>query len=373
MVVQHARPRLDRKNGKPRRRTRGSPMVRESPEEAARRAQLRYVTDATPGIRRVGTGLRVRYVAADGSRISSRDEVQRIRRLAIPPAWTQVWICPNPNGHLQATGRDARGRKQYRYHQRWREVRDEDKYARLLEFADARSRIAAQVERDIAATGFPREKVLAMIVKLLETTFARIGNESYARQNGSFGLTTLKNRHIKSERSGLRLRFRGKSGVLHDVMVTDRRLARLVRRIREIPGQDLFQYLDAEGNPQPVSSTDVNEYLKAAAGADFTAKDYRTWAGTLLAMRYTLANAADLEAPAPKAFIVALVKHVATSLGNTPAVCRKCYIHPAVLNAAMDEGSLARLATLSNGLSPGRDDAGWEDVLRKFLGAQSTL
>ncbi len=336
-----------------------------SPEDAARAAQLRYVSDRAPGIARRGSPSRFSYVGPDGLRVQDAATLQRIRQLAIPPAWTDVWICRLPNGHLQATGRDARRRKQYRYHARWRVVRDGNKYARLSAFGAALATLRARVSDDLGKPGFPREKVVAMVVRLLETTFARVGNESYARSNGSFGLTTLQNRHLKPSRSGLRLRFRGKSGVMHDVAVTDRRLARLVRRCRELPGQDLFQYIDADGEPQPVTSTDVNAYVQETTGSDFTAKDFRTWAGTLLALRYLVQHAEALDEAPPKSFTVEMVKEVAESLGNTPAVCRKCYIHPAVLEAPDEASARARIAALA--ASPPKDEAGWEEALQRLL------
>ena len=338
------------------------------PEDAARAAQLRYVSDRSPGIARRGPPSRFSYFAPDGMRVRDRATIQRIRRLAIPPAWSDVWICRLPNGHLQATGRDARKRKQYRYHTRWRAVRDGNKYARLAAFGAALAPLRARVTADLARPGFPREKVIAMVVRLLETTFVRVGNESYARSNGSFGLTTLRNRHLKLARSGLRLRFRGKSGVLHDVAVTDRKLARLVRRCRELPGQDLFQYLDAEGAPQPVTSTDVNEYVQEATGSDFTAKDFRTWAGTLLALRYLVEHAAELDDTPPKSFTVEMVKAVASSLGNTPAVCRTCYIHPAVLGASDLDAARRRIRARARQDMP-EDEAGWEAMLLQLLTA----
>lgn len=351
----------------PRRSRRRATLERLAPEDAARAALLRYVSADAPGITRHGRGSRVWYVAPDGSRISDRRDIQRIRQLAIPPAWTDVWICANPNGHLQATGRDARGRKQYRYHARWREVRDAEKYSRLLVFGEALTRIRARVASDLARTGFPREKVLAMIVRLLETTFVRVGNASYAKSNGSFGLTTLQNRHVRLARSGLRLRFRGKSGIQHDVLVTDKKLARLVRRCRELPGQDLFQYVDDDGAVQPVTSTDVNDYLKDASGSDFTAKDYRTWAGTLLAIRYAAEHLEPSDAPPPKSFSVELVKEVAHALGNTPAVCRKCYIHPAVFTALGDTDGLRLFGGVSGRSSTQEEQAQWEDALTRLL------
>lgn len=338
------------------------------PEEAARAAKLRYVSDSAPGIRRRGPPSRFAYVMPDGTRVRDRATLDRIRTLAIPPAWTDVWISRVPNGHLQATGRDARKRKQYRYHTRWREVRDGNKYARLAQFGRALAALRERVGGDLSKPGFPREKVVAMVVRLLETTFARVGNESYARENGSFGLTTLQNRHLKSSRSGLRLRFRGKSGVMHDVTVTDRRLTRLVRRCRELPGQDLFQYVDADGEPQPVTSTDVNEYVRETTGSDFTAKDFRTWAGTLLALRYLVRHADALDEAPPKSFMVDLVKEVAESLGNTPSVCRKCYIHPTVLQAPEDDTARARIQALARKGVP-EDESGWEAMLAQLLRA----
>jgi DNA topoisomerase-1 len=307
------------------------------PAETARAVALRYVSDSLPGIRRHRSGKGFFYTRSDGSRVTDRPTLTRIRALAVPPAWKEVWICPSPNGHLQATGRDAKGRKQYRYHARWRAVRDENKYERLQLFGECLPRIRARVEEDLARTGLPREKVLATIVRLLETTFIRIGNEEYVRSNGSFGLTTLRNRHVRVEGSSIRFRFPGKSGKPHAVRLTDRQLARLVKRLRDLPGQELFQYLDEAGEPQPVDSADVNDYLREISDQEFTAKDFRTWAGTLLAARHlALLEPLALGAHGKTAAVEA-AKHVAEHLGNTPAICRKCYIHPAVLQAHLDE------------------------------------
>lgn len=294
------------------------------PSEAAKAAALRYVSDSGPGLRRQRSGKGFSYRAADGSPLRDRTALTRIRSLAIPPAWREVWICPTPEGHLQATGRDARGRKQYRYHPRWRLVRDETKYERMLVFGATLPRIRSRLRRDLALPGLPRDRVLATIVRLLETSRIRVGNEEYARNNKSFGLTTLRNRHVEIAGATLRFRFQGKSGRSHTVDVSDRRLARLVERCRDLPGQDLFQYLDDAGEPQSIDSGAVNDYLRSVSGRDFTAKDFRTWVGTLLA-------AGLLVEPPPG--LAEATAEVARQLGNTPAITRKCYIHPAVLAA----------------------------------------
>ena len=309
------------------------------PIESAREAGLRYVSDDRPGIRRNRRGKSFRYVQPDGQAVRDRDTLRRIRSLAIPPAWSDVWICPLANGHLQATGHDARGRKQYHYHPRWRAVRDETKYDRLIAFGLALPCIRARVEQDLAQPGLPRGKVLATVVRLLEITLIRVGNEEYARTNGSFGLTTLRNRHVSVEGESVRFSFRGKSGVRHSIRVDDRRLARIVRRCQDLPGQELFQYLDDDGTPRDLDSADVNAYLREIAGQEFTAKDFRTWAGTVLAARALQEfESFDSQAQA-KRNIVAAIESVSKRLGNTTAVCRKCYVHPAVLNAYLD-GSL---------------------------------
>ena len=344
--------------GRSRTRTRTTIGPFTAPEDAAKAARLRHVSDAQPGIGRVRAGRGFRYVDPSGATIKDRDTLARIRSLAIPPAWSAVWICPSPEGHLQATGRDARGRKQYRYHPRWHTVRDETKYGRMLEFGAALPQIRAQVDRDLALPGIPRERALASIVHLLESSLIRIGNEEYARENKSFGLTTFKNRHVEVNGSQIQFRFRGKSGKAHTVSVNDRRLARLVQQMRDLPGQDLFQYLDDEGNAVPVSSADVNEYLRNISGQDFTAKDFRTWSGTLLAAQEL--TAADPFAPeaAPRSILLSAVAAVAGRLGNTVAVCRKCYIHPAVLGAFEDRDRFERWRAVSKlrarrkGLSP---------------------
>jgi DNA topoisomerase-1 len=309
------------------------------PAEAAREAGLRYVHDDGPGIRRRRCGKGFRYTGPGGEAVRDPEVLRRIASLAIPPAWAGVWVCPSARGHLQATGFDARGRKQYRYHPRWRAARDAAKYDRTIAFGRALPRIRARVTADLAQTGLSKERVLATVVRLLETTLIRVGNEEYARENKSFGLTTLRNRHVKVEGGTIRFSFRGKSGVRHDVRVSDRRLARIVARCQDLPGQELFQYQDEEGRLHPVGSAEVNAYLHEIAGEEFTAKDFRTWAGTVLAARALEEFATfDSEAQARKN-VVAAVESVAKRLGNTTAVCRRCYVHPAVLHAYID-GSL---------------------------------
>jgi DNA topoisomerase-1 len=330
---------------------------------AAAAAGLRYVTDDGPGISRKRTGDGFEYLAADGRRVTDPAEIQRINALVIPPAWEDVWICPDPNGHIQATGRDARGRKQYRYHPRWREVRDAAKYERLAAFGAALPRIRAQVDADLRLRGIPRRKVLATVVKLLEETSIRIGNEEYRRQNRSFGLTTMLDRHAHFEGSTLRFEFKGKSGKQHSVRLTDKRLARIVKQCQDIPGQELFQYLDETGERHTIESADVNAYLKEISGSDFTAKDFRTWNGTVLALRYLKICESPASASAGKRLVSGAIKSVAQDLGNTPAVCRKAYVHPVVLNAYL-EGSLEPEA----GVSEDKPDSGLTEEERCVLG-----
>ena len=307
--------------------------------DCARAAGLRYVSDAAPGILRRRRGKAFHYRHADGDPVRDRRTLGRIRALAIPPAWRDVWICSADDGHLQATGRDARQRKQYRYHRRWREVRDETKYGRLIPFAAALPRIRRRVARDLARPGLPRAKVLATVVRLLETTRARIGNEEYARENESFGLTTLRERQVRVDGSRLRFRFRGKSGVEHAIELDDRRLARIVRRMRDLPGEELFRYVDDDGETRRIESADVNAYLKEVSGEDFTSKDFRTWAGTVAAAR-ALCQIGTFETQAEaKRNVAQAIEAVAGALGNTKAVCRKCYIHPEILESYL-EGEL---------------------------------
>lgn len=310
------------------------------PVESAREAGLRYTTDAIPGIGRKRAGKGFRYVGPDGKNIRDPQTLRRMRSLVIPPAWKDVWITTDPRGHLQATGRDARGRKQSRYHPRWRTVRDETKYERMLLFGAALRRIRERVEEHMALIGLPREKVLATVVRLMDSTLIRVGNDEYAKENNSYGLTTMRRKHVKINGSQLLFRFRGKSGVMHEVGIQDRRLARIVRQCQELPGHELFEYLDAEGQRHTVDSADVNDYLREISGADFTAKDFRTWAGTVLAsMALRTFEPFDSEKQAKKN-VVQAIKDVARRLGNTPAVCRKCYLHPGVLECYM-AGSLA--------------------------------
>ena len=303
------------------------------PRQSARDAGLRHGSDRSPGIRRVRRGRGFAYEDAEGRPVRDDETLVRIRKLAIPPAWTDVWICPYPNGHLQATGRDARGRKQYRYHARWRARRDEIKFDRLIAFAEALPRIRRRTDRDLAHPGLPREKVLAGVVRLLELTLIRVGNDEYARLNRSFGLTTMHDRHARTEGSRVLFRFRGKSGHLHEVGIRDRRLARLVRRCQDLPGQELFQYVADDGDVRDVRSEDVNDYLRDAAGIEVTAKDFRTWAGTVAAYRALLGQDPPVNVRAAKRSVVAAMRETAERLGNTPAVARQAYVHPGVIEA----------------------------------------
>ena len=307
--------------------------------EAAAAAGLRYVSDARPGITRKRAGRAFSYRDPQGRLIRDRKTLVRLRALAIPPAWTDVWICPDPRGHLQATGRDARGRKQYRYHSEWRAVRDAHKFDRILIFARVLPQIRARVDADLRRHGLPRERVVATVVRLLETTLIRVGNAEYARENESFGLTTIRHRHVAVNGSTIAFEFRGKGGKVHKVTTRDRRLARIVRACHELPGQELFQYVDEEGVRRDVDSADVNAYLQAIGGEPFTAKDFRTWAGTVLAsLALSEFEAFDSEAAA-KRNITRAIERVASHLGNTAAVCRRAYIHPAILDSYID-GSL---------------------------------
>ena len=307
---------------------------------AARAAGLRYVHDGRAGIHREAVKDGFRYLDAHGAPVEDETTLARIKGLVIPPAWQDVWICAQANGHLQATGRDARGRKQYRYHPKWRTARDEVKYERMLKFGDALPAIRHEVDRALKLPGLPREKVLATIVYLLEATMMRVGNEEYARTNKSFGLTTLRNRHVKVDGSDVQFSFRGKSGVYHKVKVHDRRLAGIVKRTRDLPGQELFQYIDDDGETHSVDSSDVNDYLRNITGEEYTAKDFRTWSGTVLAaLALQEFEKFDSETQAKKN-IVRAIESVAEKLGNTPTICRKCYVHPAVLDAYLEGAPL---------------------------------
>jgi DNA topoisomerase-1 len=328
------------------------------PNEVARAAHLRYTTDSSPGIQRVRRGRGFSYVKPDGTIIRDTQELDRIRSLAIPPAWHDVWISPSPAGHIQATGRDDKGRKQYRYHPRWREVRDAAKYDRMIAFGKALPAIRKRTSADLGLPGLPREKVLATVVDLLETTLIRIGNEEYATNNGSYGLTTLRNRHVDVGRGTVRFHFRGKSGQYHEVSVNDRRIVNVVKRCRDLPGQELFQFVD-DGERRSVTSDDVNDYLQEIAGAPFTAKDFRTWGGSILAARALLQIGACDSSEEGKHNIVCAIKQVAEQLGNTPTVCRKCYIHPDIVDAYLDGSLIQSLQEMNlrrrgrpSGLSP---------------------
>ncbi len=326
--------------------------TRPDPADSAKAAGLRYTCDARPGIARIRHGSTFKYVGPDSRLVRRADELRRIRALVIPPAWKDVWICMDARGHLQATGRDARGRKQYRYHPRWREVRDETKYYRLAAFAQALPAMRRRTVVDLRGVKLTREKVLATVVQLLEKTLIRVGNDEYAKQNRSYGLTTMRDAHVEVNGTTLRFCFRGKSGVTHDVDLNDRRLARIVKACRDIPGYDLFQYYDEDGERRPIGSAEVNEYLQEISGQDFTSKDFRTWAGTVLAaelLRDMAPFRSDAEA---KRNIVRAVESVARRLGNTKAVCRKCYIHPVILDAYV-EGALVKSAPPRARRSPG--------------------
>ena len=312
-----------------------------SPQAAAAEAQLHYVNDGTPGIARHPTkeDKVFTYRHPDGKPIRDKSTLDRIRKLAIPPAYRDVWICCDADGHLQATGKDARGRRQYRYHPRWREVRDEAKFGHMMVFAKVLPEIRRRVDADLSRPSLPREKVLAAIVRLLETTLMRVGNEEYAQTNKSFGITTLRNRHVRVKGRSITFDFRGKHGVTHHIDLEDARLARIVGDCQHLPGQDLFQFVDQDGVRHAVGSSDVNRYLQEASGADITAKDFRTWAGTNLAALALQELAAATDPLPPKKSMLRAVESVSKLLGNTPAICRKCYIHPAIFEGYLD-GSL---------------------------------
>ncbi len=315
------------------------PLLEQVARADAKDAGLVYVSDADPGISRQRKGKGFAYYDAKGKKLTDQAQIARIRKLAIPPAWTEVWIAPSPRGHIQATGRDARGRKQYRYHDRWRATRDANKFDHILDFADRLPALRARVALDMSARTLSREKVLASIVYLLENTLVRVGNEAYARDNKSFGLTTLRDRHVKIDGGSLRFAFTGKGGKEWKLKLADRRVAKIVRACQELPGQHLFQYLDEDGQRQKIGSADLNAYLREVSGADATAKDFRTWAGTVLAaMALAEFEAFDSEAAAKRNLRQA-IERVARQLGNTPTICRKCYIHPEIL-AHYLEGTL---------------------------------
>lgn len=312
-------------------------------QDAAESAGLTYVNDQEPGIARRRSGKGWSYRAPDGSKVTDKTVIARIKAIGIPPAYTDVWICSDPEGHIQATGRDAKGRKQYRYHERFREVRDGNKYDHMLEFAQALPGIRERIDIDMARRGLPREKVLATIVRLLETTMIRVGNADYAKQNKSYGLTTLNDRHVTVESGELRFRFKGKSGKQWNLKLADRRIAKIVKQSQDLPGQHLFQYLDDDGEQREVSSGDVNTYLREVSGSHVTAKDFRTWTGTVLAA-LALAEFEKFDSQAAaKKNVRAAIETVSARLGNTPAVCRKCYVHPEVIDSYMSEALILQI------------------------------
>jgi DNA topoisomerase-1 len=346
--------------------------VATDPVEVAEDAGLRYVSDDQPGYTRKRKGEDFEYFDTEGQQIRDEARLLRIRRLAIPPAYTDVWICPMPNGHIQATGRDARGRKQYRYHERWREARDENKYDRMVVFGKALPKIRRRVNRDLKQRGLPRSKVLATVVQLLERTFIRIGNDEYAKDNKSFGLTTMRNHHVDVKGEKLKFSFKGKSGVKHEVDVSDRRLAKIIRQLQDLPGQDVFQYVNGDGKVRDVTSQDVNDYLREITGEEFTAKDFRTWAGTVLAAMALNAQEAFQNKTQAKKNVKDAISAVSKILGNTPTVCRKCYVHPDVLETYLDGDMIEGLKekteeTLANKLRNMRAE---EAAVMSFLQAR---
>lgn len=312
------------------------------PEKVTQKAGLRYVSDRQPGIRRQKAGRGFSYIDIDGQRIRDRAERERLKSLAIPPSWTEVWICPDPNGHLQATGRDAKGRKQYRYHPEWRKLRSLAKFDRLVPFGTALSVIREQTDAHLRMHGLPREKVLALVVHLLEDTLIRVGNQEYAKRNRSYGLTTLRDRHIDISGSTVQFEFTGKSGIQHQIELKDRRLANIIKRCSGLPGYTVFQYLDENGERQQIDSGEVNEYLQHITGEDFTSKEFRTWAGTVFAAQELKALGLESSETQAKKHVVQAVKATAKQLGNRPATCRKYYVHPGIIETYLD-GSLLSL------------------------------
>ena len=341
------------------------------PAEAAEEAGLRYVSDEQPGYSRRRRGQSFQYFDTDGKLIQDESRLLRIGRLAIPPAYHDVWICPLPNGHIQATGRDDRGRKQYRYHERWRAIRDENKYDRILTFAAAVPKIRRRVQADLKVPGLKREKVLAAVVQLLERTFIRVGNEEYARQNKSFGLTTMKNHHVKVRATKLRFRFRGKGGKEHEIDFMDRRIAKIIRELQDLPGQDLFQYFDDEGKLCDVTSQDVNDYLREITGEDFTAKDFRTWAGTVLTAMALNAQEKFATKKEAKANVKNAIGAAAKLLHNTPTICRKCYVHPAIVESYLRGNLIEGLQTKLDEAEEIPDFSDDERAVLSFLNVQA--
>lgn len=335
-------------------------MPRDTVELKPEASGLSYVNDDDPGIRRVADGDGFAYRDPDGRKVTDAATLDRVRALAIPPAWTEVWICPSPRGHIQATGRDQKGRKQYRYHDAWRRDRDGLKFSRMIAFGRALPKLRTRIERDLSLRGLPRGKVIAAVVRLMELTLIRVGNEEYAQANKSFGLTTLRDRHARLSSVGGAFEFKGKSGKVHKTSFRDRRLARIVKACQDVPGQRLFQYIDDDGQRRSVESADVNAYIRAAIGQDFSAKDFRTWAGTLAAARALCLVPKAGSATEAKRNVNTCVKAVASLLGNTAAVCRGSYIHPLVLEA-YQQGVLP--------LRPGRSERAFELAVIRFLEA----
>jgi DNA topoisomerase-1 len=323
------------------------PFPTKDPLVAAEQAGLEYVSDTVPGIQRVGKGDSFAYVHPNGKPVTDETTLKRIRSLVIPPAWTDVWICPSPYGHLQAVGRDAKGRKQYRYHTAYRSQRDQTKYGRMLAFGEVLPQIRKRINADLSLPGLPKSKVLAAIVRLLDQTGMRIGNDEYAKQNDSYGLTTLQDQHVKISGAKLRFKFRGKSGQNQDIELEDPRLAKIVRKCRDIPGWELFQYIDDAGEQCRITSTDVNNYIRDIAGEDFTAKDFRTWSGTGWATLVFEELGPPETATDAKKRIVEAIKSVSSKLGNRPATCKKYYVHPAILEAYEDGSLFEALKTCS--------------------------
>jgi len=347
------------------------PLPKPPGAHSAREAGLYYASDADAGLTRVKSGRAFAYRGVDGRAVRDRATIERVRSLAIPPAWQKVWIAPKANAHLQATGRDARGRKQYRYHPRWTAVRDETKYTRMLAFARVLPAIRRRVAADLRRAPLSRERVLATVVALLERTLIRVGNDEYARTNGSFGLTTLLDRHVDVRGRRVRFRFRAKSGVVQKIDLEDALLARSVQRCQDLPGQTLFQYVDETGVQRAISSTDVNAYIRDVAGEEFTAKDFRTWSGTVLA---ACALCADIElgsATARQRFVSEAIGEVAARLGNTKAVCRKCYVHPTVIDAFLEGETIAPFVPATGAAKSGRRQlSGEEAAVVKLLTAR---
>jgi DNA topoisomerase-1 len=353
-----------------------NPFLTALAQDAAKDAGLRYFTDDRPGIRRRARGKSFVYLNDSGEAVRDVETLARIKRLAIPPAWTDVWICPASNGHIQATGRDARNRKQYRYHSRWREQRDQNKFERMMTFAEALPAIRQRVKRDLARPGLPREKVLASVVRLLETTLIRVGNDEYARHNKSYGLTTMHNRHVKVRGHRIFFSFKGKSGKEHEIDIHDPELADVVKRSQDLPGEELFAYEDDDGVVRDVTSQDVNTYLREISGDDFTAKDFRTWSGTVLAATALREFEAATNQRQARKNVVTAIEAVAKMLGNTPAVCRKCYVHPEILNSYLQGTTIEvlrqrmgqKLGTSLRKLKP--EEAAVLMLLREKLGSQ---